>query len=145
MKYKQIITDITNKLNYISSDLNNIFPDSIIHNLEVHFNNRQEIQYYRAGIKKGDLNVKNNININNLDVSIAGNNKTGKISVDNAALKINNDNVLSGISGKLFYRFKGKSIYFSTTDLLNDQELKISFSGKKVSVSPLYDFKYQDH
>ncbi len=137
----KIITDITNKLNYISSDLNNIFPDSIIHNLEVHFNNRQEIQYYRAGIKKGDLNVKNNININNLDVSIAGNNKIGKISVDNAALKINNDNVLSGISGKLFYRFKGKSIYFSTTDLLNDQELKISFSGKKVSSKPSIRFQ----
>ena len=130
------LKDYTSNYNLTYASLVNTLPKSTLRNLEVHFNKGRQVNYYNANIESFNFNIKKKLDIHQVNLKLEGNNEGGMLIFNNGTLRYDSKNIISGVSGKLSYKIKGKSFYFSTSELSNDQKLKIAFVGKKISKTP---------
>ena len=114
-------------------------------NIQVHLNNEGTLDYYSLSINDASINLEDNYYLKNLDAQVYGTTRSGMLSISNLSVNQKEKNLLSGISGKISYNSKGRSIYFSSSNLKNSQNYIFSFSGYKASKFPSIKIQFSSN
>ena len=106
-----------------------------INKLQLHLSKKQILDYYSLSLKNISFNFRDKFFVSNISTDIYGTLNKGKVSIKNINLKQNN-HTINQLSGIISYNRKGKSIYFSSSKLTNNDGYVISLVGKRVSKNP---------
>lgn len=132
----QILKYFSQKMGIFSeSDIANI-NNMHINNIQLNLSNSGIPDYYRFSVKLPSLNLYKKYQLSDTSVDVFGNMSKGKIQIHNLSLYLKEDNLINNLKGSLTYHFKGKSIYFSSSDLLDDQGTIFKLNGNKTSQIP---------
>lgn len=118
------------------SDIFGQLLSSDMRNIQVHLNNKGSLDYYSLSINDASIDIEDKYSINNIDAKVYGTSRGGLINIGNLSMNEKEKNLLNGVSGKISYKLKGRSVYFSSSALTNDQNYILSFSGYKTSKLP---------
>ncbi|MEL0257836.1 MAG: AsmA-like C-terminal region-containing protein, partial [Gammaproteobacteria bacterium] len=108
---------------------------SNINNVQVHKNNMNSLDYFSLSIENLNVKLKDDYTLEKVKADIHGNLNKAFLRIKDSSLNNDSSVLLNGISGDVSFMSKGKSIYFSSSDIKNHQGYTLSFSGKKVSRS----------
>ena len=114
---------------------------SNIKNIQVHLNNQSSLDYFSLSLVDSSISIDNNFSFKNINARLYGTLRSGLINIDNLSINQEDNNLLDNVSGKISYISKGKSIYFSSSNFVNKQKYKLSFSGYKTSKLPSIKLK----
>ena len=106
-----------------------------INNTQVHINNMNSLDYFSLSIENLNMKLKDDYSLEKVKADIHGNSSKAFLRIKDSSLNKDGSVLLNGISGDVSFMSKGKSIYFSSSDIKNNQGYTLSFSGKKVSRS----------
>ena len=79
------------------------------------------------------MKLKDDYTFEKVKADIHGNLSKAFLRIKDSSLNNHGSVLLSGISGDVSFMSKGKSVYFSSSDIKNHQGHALSFSGRKVS------------
>ena len=132
----QILKYFSQKMGILNeSDIANI-NNMHINNIQLNLSNSGIPDYYRFSVKLPSLNFYKKYQLSDTSVDVFGNMSKGKIQIHNLSLYLQEDNLINNLRGSLTYNLKGKSIYFSSSDLLDDQGTVFKLNGNKSSRTP---------
>ena len=118
---------------------------SNIENIQVHLNNRGNLDYFSLSLVNTSINIDEEYSLKNINARLYGTLLTGLINIDNLSINQKNRNLLNKVAGKISYISKGKSIYFSSSNFENNQNYNLSFSGYKTSKFPSIKLKISNN
>lgn len=130
-------------LNYISQQLNisNVndiifFDNAQINNIQVNMSRNGMPDYYSFSIKSPSQTFYEKYNFSEASVDVYGNMNKGKVRINNLSLHLEDNKLINNLKGSLTYNLKGKSIYFSSSNLVDTNGTNFKLSGNKTSQSP---------
>ena len=135
-EFLRLITKVTQSNNINSV---NKFINADINNLHVHLTKSNSINYFSLSIKKLNLKYKE-YSAKNIDANIYGTLNAGTINIKNSDV-IGKNFTINELSGVISYNSRGKSVYFSSSNIQNKQGHNIVVSGNKVSALPVIKIK----
>ena len=109
---------------------------SNVKNIQVHLNNRGSLDYFSLSLLDSSINIDEKFSLKNINARVYGTLLSGLINIDNLSINQEDRNLLNDVSGKISYISKGKSIYFSSSNFMNNENYNLSFSGYKTSKLP---------
>ncbi len=107
-----------------------------IEDIQIHLNNKGKLDYYSLTISDASVDIEDNYSLDNIDAEIYGTLRSGIVKILDLSANVQEKNILDGVSGKIAYNFRGKSIYFSSSAFKNNQDYNLTFSGYKISKIP---------
>jgi len=107
-----------------------------IEDIQVHLNSKGKLDYYSLTISDGSVDIEDSYSLDNVNAKIYGTLSRGIVNIRNLSLNLQEKNVADGVSGKIAYNARGKSIYFSGSKFKNNQNYNFTFSGYKTSKMP---------
>lgn len=116
-----------------------------IKNLQIHTTNKNIIKYYNFSINHTSFQLRDSHYAEDISFDVHGNLKKGRININSLSLSNNNNNYIKKIKGAISYNIRGKSIYFSSSDLIDENGQTVTISGKKVSKYPSLKISISNH
>ena len=110
--------------------------------MQLHITERGNLDYFSISIKNLSLALQSEYSLKDVDADIYGTLRSGQVIVNNASVYKKQINLLEDISGAISYRSKGKSFYFSSSNMTNNHGYNISFVGNKISKDPSIKVKF---
>ena len=132
----QILKYFSQQVNLSIGDDPVILNNTYINNIQVNMSSSGLPEYYSFSIKSPSLNLYEKYHLSDVSMDIYGDTGKGKIRVNNLSLDLKEDNIVKNLKGSFTYKIKGKSIYFSSSNLLDEQGSVFTISGKKTSQLP---------
>ena len=123
------------------SDLLAQFASNNIENIQVHLNNLGNLDYFSLSLVNSSLQFDDKYSLKNINARLYGTLLSGHINIENLSINKEDRNLLNNVSGQISYVSRGKSIYFSSSNFLNNQNINLSFSGYKTSKLPSIKLK----
>jgi hypothetical protein len=117
--------------NYLSK-----LENPTIKNLQIYSSKKDIIDYFVFTVDSPILRINNNYKLKDISFNVYGNLKKGRIQVNSLSLDNNNINYIKQMNGSITYNVRGKSIYFSSNDISDENGYRLSITGKKVSKYP---------
>ncbi|MEK9793377.1 MAG: AsmA-like C-terminal region-containing protein [Gammaproteobacteria bacterium] len=130
---KEIIKEIYQILELEKLNIDKGLLTSNINNVQFHINNMNNLDYFNLSIENLNMKLKDNYTLEKVKADFHGNLSKAFLRIKDSSLNNHGSVLLNGISGDVSFMSKGKSIYFSSSDIKNHQGHTLSFSGRKVS------------
>jgi len=132
----EMIKALSNKSNFLKGEYFAKLEKTNIKNLQLHTSNKDILNYFVFSIDFPSIKINEEYHAHDISLDVYGNLQKGKIGINSLSLSNNKNNLLDKINGSITYNIKGKSVYFSSSNLIDEHGHKILITGKKISKYP---------
>ena len=132
----RFLNGVIKSLNVDRTELIGQLSSSIIENMQIHLSENGNLRYFSLSANDISINLQGKYSIDDIDVDVFGTLKKGLFTIRKLTVKENQNALVTNVSGTMAYSLKGKSLYFSSSELSNDQGHNISIVGSKTSRLP---------
>jgi hypothetical protein len=132
----QIMDVLSKKTNLFNYDYFSKLKDPSIRNLQIHTSDRDILNYFSLTVDSPLFELNEQYQLNDISFDVHGDLKKGKININSISMNNNVTNLIEKMNGIITYNIRGKSIYFSSDNLQDNNGHVILISGKKISKYP---------
>ncbi|MFL2552540.1 MAG: AsmA-like C-terminal region-containing protein [Gammaproteobacteria bacterium] len=132
----QIIDVLSKKANLFNYDYLSKLKNPSIKNLQIHTSNKDILNYFSFTVDSPLFELNEQYQLNDISFDMHGDLKKGRMNINSVSMSNNMTNSIDKMNGSITYNIRGKSIYFSSNNLEDENGHRISISGKKISKYP---------
>jgi hypothetical protein len=132
----EVIKIMSKKISLSNNNYLSKLENPTIKNLQIHTSKKDILSYFAFTIASPTLRINEMYKLNDISFNVYGNLKKGRVQVNSLSLHDNDINYIKQMNGSITYNIRGKSIYFSSDGLNDENGYRLLITGKKVSQYP---------